>query len=122
MASRTKRRSKYMIQKPNRIPHFKPVAFIKRGSTSTRSVLNYLKMKRGVPATAKEVKDVFYPFFKGPHDAARTLRTLERRGFAETVYPGAWRITPQGIGAVGLLAQRDKRWCAEEDEEDSIRT
>lgn len=118
MANKKRRPPKYYIAKPNDIPHFKPVAFIRRGSTPTRSVLNYLKMKRGVPATAKQVKDVFYPFFKGPVEAGRILKTLERRGFAESVYPGAWRITPSGIGAVSLLAQRDKRRHSDEDAED----
>lgn len=118
MTNKTKRRPRYVIAKPNRIAHFKPVSFIKRGSTTTRSVLNYLKMKRGVPATAKQVRDVFYPFFKRPSDSARILKTLERRGFAETVYPGAWRITSKGLEAVSLLAQRDKRQHADEDAEE----
>ncbi len=114
----TKSRSRYIISKPNRLPHFKPVVFIKRGSTPTKSVLHYLKMKRGVPATAKQTKDMFPRFFKGPSDAARILRTLERRGFAESVYDGAWRITSNGLQAVDLLAQRDKRDFAElEDDE-----
>jgi len=113
----TKSRSRYIILHPNKLPHFKPVRFMKRGPSTTRSVLHYLKMKRGMPATAKQTKDLFPAFFKGPADAARILRTLERRGFAETVYPGAWRITNAGLQAVDLLAQRDKRDYVEEEED-----
>lgn len=116
----TKSSSGYIISKPNRMPHFKPVVFIKRGSTPTKSVLHYLKMKRGMPASAKQTKDMFPRFFKGPSDAARILRTLERRGFAESVYMGAWRITSNGLQAVDLLAQRDKkRHCDYEEEMNS---
>jgi hypothetical protein len=71
-----------------------------------------------MPTTAKQAKDMFPRFFKGPSESARILRTLERRGFAESVYEGAWRITSNGIQAVDLLAQRDKRDFAElEDDE-----
>jgi hypothetical protein len=75
-------------------------------------------MKRGMPATAKQTKDLFPAFFKGPSDAARILTTLERRGFAESAYPGAWRITPSGLQAIDLLAQRDKRDFAELDDDE----
>lgn len=97
----------YVISKPDNFPEFRPVGFIKRGHSPTRSVLRYLKMKRGTPITAQQVKDIFPVFFRKPSDASRILKTLERRDFAECAYEGAWRITGNGINAIHLLARRD---------------
>lgn len=115
----TKLKQCYEIAEPNKIPKYASITFIKRGSSTTRSILCFLKMRRGRPATAKQIKDVFFPFFNGPADVARLLDTLERRGFVELVYPGAWRITKDGIQAIYLLARRDKHIFAEIDKEDS---
>jgi hypothetical protein len=98
----------FAIKDPSKYTMFKPVSFIKRGVTSTRCVLHYLKMKRGTPASALQVREMFPKRFKGPVEAGRILKTLESRGFAKSAYPGAWIITPRGIEAIGLLAQRDK--------------
>ena len=87
---------------------FEPVSFIRRGPTTTKSVLHYLRMKRGVPVSALNTRDMFPKFFRTPADAKRILETLEGRGFAKQVYKEAWVITAQGQEAVGLLAQRDR--------------
>lgn len=99
---------KFLIADPSKHKEYAPVSFMKRGPSTTRSVLQYLKMKRGIPVTALQVRHMFPTFFKGPVEAKRILKTLERRGFAQQVYDGAWRITESGISAVYLLAQRDK--------------
>lgn len=98
----------FLIKDPSKFRSFDSVSFIRRGPTTTRSVLHYLKMKRGMPATSLQVRDMFPKFFRTPVDARRILETLEKRGFAETVYHGAWRITQQGAEAVYLLARRDQ--------------
>ena len=98
----------YLVKDPSKYEAYKCISFIKRGSSTTQSVLQYLKMMRGKPVTALQTRRMFPAFFKGPVEAGRILKTLERRGFAELVYPGAWRITPFGDNAVYLLAQRDK--------------
>jgi hypothetical protein len=104
----TQSHRKFVIEEPSKMPEFKPISFMRRGHSTTRSVLYYLKMKRGMPLTVKQVIELFPRFFKHPYQAGRILKTLERRGFAESVYPGAWRITAMGLKAVDLLAQRDK--------------
>jgi hypothetical protein len=98
----------FAIKDPSRYEMFEPVSFIRRGSTTTKSVLHYLKMKRGVPVSALNTRDMFPKFFGAPVDAKRILATLERRGFAKQAYKEAWVITAQGQEAVGLLAQRDR--------------
>lgn len=110
----TKPKWKYAISDPSRDKRFTPVSFMKRGNSSTLSVLRYLKMKRGVPATARQVYEVFPSFFRKPSDAARTIRTLEKRGFCESVYDGAWRVTESGVAAVYLMSQRDRLKYLEE--------
>lgn len=107
----------YIISKPNKIAEFKPVSFMRRGHSPTRSVLHFLKMKRGVPVTARATKEMFPRFFGGPVDASRILKTLERRGFAQSAYEGSWRITASGLHAINLLAQRDKRKHCDYEEE-----
>ena len=98
----------FAIKDPSKHEMFEPVSFIRRGSTTTKSVLHYLKMKRGVPVSARNTRDMFPKFFRTPVDAKRILSTLERRGFAKQTYKEAWVITAQGQVAVGLLAQRDR--------------
>lgn len=98
----------FAIKNPSQYEMFESVSFIRRGSTTTKSVLHYLRMKRGVPVSALNTKAMFPKFFRVPADAKRTLETLERRGFAEQAYKEAWVITPKGLEAVGLLAQRDR--------------
>lgn len=104
----TKMKWQYEIADPSRDKRFAPVSFMKRGNSTTSSVLRYLKMKRGVPATARQVYNVFPGFFRKPSDAAKIIRTLEKRGFCESVYDGAWRITKSGVAAVYLMCRRDR--------------
>ena len=107
----------YVISDPSRWKEYSSISFMKRGSSSTRSVLCYLKMMRGKPVTATQTRKMFPAFFKGPSDAARILKTLTKRGFAQEVYEGAWRITPVGENAIYLLAARDKLKYAISDDE-----
>lgn len=107
----------YVISDPSRWKEYSSISFMKRGSSSTRSVLCYLKMMRGKPVTALQTRQMFPAFFKGPVDAGRILKTLTKRGFAQEVYEGAWRITPVGENAIYLLAARDKLKYAISDDE-----
>jgi hypothetical protein len=98
----------FAIKDPSKHEMFEPISFIRRGSSTTKSVLYYLKMKRGVPVSALNTRDMFPKFFGAPVDAKRILGTLERRGFAKQVYSEAWVITAQGQAAINLIAQRDR--------------
>lgn len=106
-------RGKYAIENPSKYKMFESVSFIRRGTTTTRSVMHYLKMKRGVPSSAVQVKCVFPRSFRSPVAAKNILKTLEGRGFAKQTYYEAWVITPMGIEAVALLAQRDRQLYCE---------
>ena len=99
---------RYAIKDISRSPRFAPVSFMKRGNSTTYSVLRYLKMKRNVPSTTRQIVAVFPKFFVHPSDAGKIVRTLKKHGFCETVYEGAWRITPAGVAAVYLMSQRDR--------------
>lgn len=103
-----RRLQRYAILDTSRDPKFAPVSFMRRGNSTTYSVLRYLKMKRDVPSTTKQIVAVFPKFFVHPSDAGKIIRTLKKHGFCETVYEGAWRITPAGVAAVYLMSQRDR--------------
>jgi hypothetical protein len=96
----------YQIDKPEKHPEFRYLSFIKRGTSSTKQTLYYLKMKK-TPVTAKQISDMFPHFYRKPSDAARVVETLKKHGLVQEVYANCWRISPLGKQACYVLGKRD---------------
>ena len=96
----------YQIENPNKYPKFKYLSFIKRGTSSTKSTLGYMKMKK-VPVTTQQIAAMFPNFFRTAGDASRIVHTLERHGLASKTIDNHWVITPLGISSCYTLGARD---------------
>jgi hypothetical protein len=101
--------SNFRIKEIARIKEFYPVSFIKRGSTLTRSILCYAKMKRS-PISPVDVVRMFGFRCRRPYDAREVMKTLEGRGMLRHVDADTWEITPTGINAIYLLGKRDEEY------------
>lgn len=101
--------SNFRIKEITGIKEFQPVSFIKRGSTLTRSILCYAKMKRK-PISPVSVVRMFSTRCRRPYDAREVMKTLEGRGMLRRVDADTWEITPLGIKAVYLLGKRDEEY------------
>ena len=96
----------YHIEKPGDYPEFKHLSFIRRGATTTKSTLYYMKMKKS-PVTSKQLMTMFPKFFRRPSDAADICSTLEKHGLVAKVYDNCWQITPFGVKSCYTLGKRD---------------
>lgn len=96
----------YQIENPNKHPKFAYLSFIKRGISSTKSTLGYMKMKK-VPVTTQQIAAMFPNFFRTAGDASRIVHTLERHGLASKTIDNHWVITPLGISSCYALGSRD---------------
>jgi hypothetical protein len=98
--------NRYLIEKPEKHPEFKHLSFIRRGATTTKSTLYYIKMKKK-PVTSKQIATMFPKFYRKPSDAANVCSTLEKHGLVTKVYDNCWQITPFGVRTCFLLGKRD---------------
>ena len=98
--------NKYLIEKPEKHPEFKHLSFIRRGATTTKSTLYYIKMKKS-PVTSKQIATMFPKFNRKPSDAANVCSTLEKHGLVTKVYDNSWQITPFGVRTCFVLGKRD---------------
>ena len=98
----------FEIPNPSKVDKFKHLSFIRRGTSSTRSVLYYLKMRRGRKVSSQQVAGMFPSFFRRPSDAVRILNTLAKNGLASVDEDSMWAITELGYRSVYLLGERDR--------------
>ena len=96
----------YQIENPNKHPKFAHLSFIKRGTSSTKSMLAYMKMKK-VPVTTQQIAAMFPNFFRTAGDASRIVHKLERHGLASKTIDNHWVITPLGESSCYALGSRD---------------
>jgi hypothetical protein len=96
----------YKIPKPEKYPEFKYLSFIRRGPSSTKQALYFIKMKKS-PVTSRQIADVFPNYFRKPSDVTRVVKTLEKRGLVQEVSQDCWRITDLGYKSCYVLGKRD---------------
>lgn len=98
--------SNYKIKNIAGLKEYELVSFIKRGTTLTRSILAYAKMKQK-PIAPVSIVRMFGTRCHKPSDAREIMKTLERRGMMRRVEADTWEITPLGLDALRLLGSRD---------------
>lgn len=96
----------YQIENPNKHHKFKYLSFIKRGVSSTRSTLYYMKMKNA-PVTTQQITAMFPNFYRRASDVLRILCTLEKHGLVDKTDDSHWAITPLGKSSCRTLGARD---------------
>lgn len=96
----------YKIKDIAGLKEFEPVSFIKRGTTLTRSILAYAKMKKKAIGP-QSITKMFPSRCRKPSDARDIMKTLEGRGMLRRVEADTWQITPYGENALHLLGRRD---------------
>lgn len=102
--------SNFRIKEIAGIEEFQLVSFIKRGTTLTRSILCYAKMKKK-PIAPVSIVRMFGSRCRRPYDAREVMKTLEGRGMLRRVDADTWEITELGIRAVYLLGKRDEEYA-----------
>lgn len=98
--------SNFKIKDIAGLKEYESVAFIKRGTTLTRSILAYAQMKRK-PIAPVSIVRMFGTRCRKPSDARDIMKTLEGRGMMRRVDADTWEITQFGREALVLLGRRD---------------
>ena len=96
----------YKIPKPEKYPEFKYLSFIRRGPSSTKQALYFIKMKKS-PVEAWQIAKIFPHYFRKPSDVVRVVKTLEKHGLVRNVRKDCWRITDLGFQSCYVLGKRD---------------